>query len=57
LHCEGGVIDYSARPDQVSQLVAANDSLPPLDQRKKEVEGVFAERSGFAIDEELALLR
>jgi hypothetical protein len=57
LHCEGGVIDYSTRPEQVSQLVAADDSLPPLDQRKEQVEGVFAERSGFAVDEKLALLR
>ena len=33
MHCERDVIDRSARPDQVSQLVAADDSLPPLDQR------------------------
>ena len=56
MHCEGVVIDHSVRPDQVSQLLAADDSLPLLDQRKKQVEGVFAERSGFAVDEELALL-
>ena len=54
LHLEIVLFNHKSRPNRIKQLVLADDSVAPLDQRLQQSERTRAQYCGFAVDQKLA---
>ncbi len=55
MHLQVVLFNHQTRPDEVEQLVLANHTLAPFDQREQQVEGTRSESGLLTVNQQLAL--